>query len=119
MKAKKVFFQECHVAGRLYHDADEVWNELKVGTRLSLVRDSDNRYDCDAVAIVYTRPTERPEEAEDFLLGYLPREENEIIARLLEMGWDRLFECRICKINPEAHYEQQLRISIHIKRNEN
>lgn len=34
MKTKKLFFKECHLAGRQYHDADEVWNELKVGTVL-------------------------------------------------------------------------------------
>ena len=57
MKAKKCYFKECHVAGRQYHDANEVWGELKVGTRLWLVRDEANRYDPSAVAIVYRRPT--------------------------------------------------------------
>lgn len=31
MKAKKLFFKECHLAGRQYHDVDEVWEELHVG----------------------------------------------------------------------------------------
>ena len=30
MKAKKLFFKECHLAGRQYHDVDEVWDELKI-----------------------------------------------------------------------------------------
>ena len=34
MKKKKLFFKECHLAGRQYHDANEVWEELKVGTLL-------------------------------------------------------------------------------------
>ena len=25
MEAKKKFFMDCHLAGRKYHDADEVW----------------------------------------------------------------------------------------------
>ena len=54
MKAKKKFFKECHVAGRRYHDANEVWDELNVGTRISLVKDGENRYDPEAVALVYT-----------------------------------------------------------------
>ena len=54
MKAKKKFFKECHVAGRRYHDANEVWDELNVGTRISLVKDSEIRYELDAVALVYT-----------------------------------------------------------------
>jgi len=44
MKAKKLFFKECNLAGRQYHDADEVWEELHVGTLLELRRDLDNRY---------------------------------------------------------------------------
>ena len=42
MKAKKLFFKECHLAGRQYHDVDEVWEELHVGTLLELERDLDN-----------------------------------------------------------------------------
>ena len=41
MKAKKLFFKECHLAGRQYHDADEVWDELHVGTCLELKLDLD------------------------------------------------------------------------------
>ena len=115
MKAKKLFFKETHLAGRQYHDADEVWDELKVGTLLRMERDLDNRYDKNAVQVIY----ERGQEDEDrFLLGYIPSAENEEIAGLLEMGWEEVFECRISKINPEAHYENQIRLTIRIKKNE-
>ena len=50
---------------------------------------------------------------------YLQSEQrNEEIAQLLEMGWNDVFECRISKINPDAHYENQIRLTIRIKRNE-
>ena len=39
MVTKKLFFMDCHLAGRKYHDADEVWEDLKVGTTLRLERD--------------------------------------------------------------------------------
>lgn len=117
MKAKKLYFMECHLAGRQYHDADEVWENLKVGTKLQLVRDLDNRYDPEAVAAVYKKKYDDGE-ADEFLLGYIPREENDTIAHLLEMGWTDIFECRISRINPKAHYERQVYLSIHIKRNE-
>ena len=45
MKKKKLYYMDCHVAGRMYHDADEVWDKLKIGTKLHLVREADNRYD--------------------------------------------------------------------------
>ena len=52
------------------------------------------------------------------LLGYLPRTSNTEIAQLLEMGWATIFECRISKINEDAHYENQIRLTIRIKQNQ-
>ena len=111
MEAKKLYFMDCHLAGRMYHDADEVWNDLKVGTILKLERDKDNRHDMNAVMVIYEK------DGEEYLIGYIPRGENEILANLLEMGWNNIFECRICKINEEAHPEKQVHLTIKIKRN--
>lgn len=120
MKAKKLFFKECHLAGRQYHDADEVWEGLHVGTLLELRRDLDNRYDKNAVAVMYNRGLDEDTGTNDgYLLGYIPSGENETIAQLLEMGWDDIFECRISKINLEAHYENQVRLTIRIVRHNN
>ena len=33
METKKLYFMDCHLAGRMYHDADEVWEGLKVARR--------------------------------------------------------------------------------------
>lgn len=118
MNAKKLFFKECHLAGRQYHDVDEVWDELHVGTCLTLQRDLDNRYDKNAVAVVYNNVDVETGIVEDYLLGYIPSGENETLAQILEMGWDKIFECRISKINPEAHYENQIRLTIRIVRKE-
>lgn len=118
MKARKLFFKECHLAGRQYWDVDEVWDELHVGTLLKLKRDLDNRHDENAVAVLYNTNDDDTDQSEEYVLGYIPREENETIAQLLEMGWDDIFECRISKINPDAHYENQIRLTIKIRRNE-
>lgn len=117
MKAKKLFFKECHLAGRQYHDADEVWDELHVGTCLDLQRDLDNRFDKNAVAVIYYKVGEDTGIVDEYLLGYIPRNENETIAQLLDMDWDKIFECRISKINPDANYENQIRLTIRIVRN--
>jgi hypothetical protein len=117
LKAKKLFFKECHLAGRKYHDVDEVWEELKVGTKLTLIRDLNNRFDTNAVAVVYKKWS-KDNESETYILGYIPKDENEVIAQLLEMGWDNIFECRINKIAPEAHPENQIRLTIRILRNQ-
>ncbi len=80
MKAKKLFFKECRLAGRQYHDVDEVWEDLHVGTCLELQRDLDNRYDINAVAVVYNTIDEHTGKSEEFLLGHIPCDETEIIA---------------------------------------
>lgn len=112
MKAKKKFFKECHVAGCRYHDANEVWDELNVGTRISLVKDGENRYDPEAVALVYT-----DNEGEDYVIGYIPRSENTEISAFLEMVWGEVFECRISQKKPDATPEQQLYVTIRINCN--
>ena len=117
MLAKKLYFMECHLAGRQYHDADEVWDELKVGTLVRLVRDNENEYDRKAVAVVYDKVLENGEK-DEFILGYIPKANNGIISDFLKMGWGEIFECRISKINPDAHYEEQIHLSIKIKKNE-
>ena len=103
---------DCHLAGRKYHDADEVWDKLKVGTVLQLQREKDNVHDPDAVAVVYYNDDDN----DDYRIGYIPSVDNEIIASILEMGWTDLFECRISKINEEAHPEYQVHLTIKIKR---
>ncbi|MBO4380363.1 MAG: HIRAN domain-containing protein [Muribaculaceae bacterium] len=113
MEAKKKFFMDCHLAGRMYHDADEVWDKLNVGTVLQLELDKDNRYDPNAVAVVF----HDKELDDDFLIGYIPRADNETLAAFLEMGWNDVFECRISKIKEDAHPEHQVGLTIKIKRN--
>lgn len=117
MEVKKKYFMDCHLAGRKYHDADEVWDKLKVGTTLWLERDLDNRNDLNAVAVCYYDLDNDSDEGERYVLGYIPREDNETIASILEMGWTDMFECRVSKLNPDAHPEHQVHLTIKIKRN--
>ncbi len=112
MEAKKKYYMDCHLAGRMYHDSDEVWNELKVGTPLGLRLDKENRFDGNAVEVIYTDA-----KREEFRLGYIPRDDNKQVAAFLEMGWTDIFECRISKLNPEAHPENQVHLTIRIVRN--
>ena len=113
MEKEKMYLMSCHLAGRMYHDADEVWDKLKIGTKLRLVRDVDNRYDPKAIAVVY----DSIEEDKTFILGYIPRSDNFTLSALLDMGWTHIFECRICQVSPDAHPEQQIQLVIKVKRN--
>ena len=112
MKAHNQFFMDCHLAGRKYHDADLVWDDLKVGQQLRLERDTPNYHDPYAIQVIFNK------DGEDYLLGYIPRTDNQQLAAFLEMGWTEIFDCRISKLNPETHPEQQVQLTIRIKRKE-
>ena len=101
-------FLHTNVAGFMYWDGCEAFSRLEVGTKLEMVREADNKHDCDAVALYY----------KDYKLGFIPGSENEIFAQFLDMGHSDLFEVRVCRLCPDAHPERQVYINIYIKRNE-
>ena len=112
MKAHQTFFMDCHLAGRKYYDADLVWDYLRVGQSLRLERDMQNPHDPNAVQVIYNK------DGDNYLLGFIPRSDNQQLAAFLEMGWTDTFDCRINSLNPDTHPENQVHLTISIRRNE-
>ncbi|MCQ2227352.1 MAG: HIRAN domain-containing protein [Bacteroidales bacterium] len=98
MKKDKVYYTEFHIAGVQYHEAIEVMDQMKVGDMLRLVRDEDNNYDKNAVAIFFG----------DTHIGYVPRCETEAFCQFLDVGWGDIFEVRLSKKLVDAHPENRL-----------
>ena len=111
MKAHSKFYMDCHLAGRKYHDADMVWDKLRIGTTLRLEREADNRYDPEAVQVIFNH------DGEDFLLGYIPRSNNHSLSPFFDMGYTNICDCRISRITPEEHPEEQIQLTIRLKQN--
>ena len=84
-----------HIAGFGYWDGAEVFEELRIGTVLRMVREDDNKFDPYAVALYYG----------DFKLGFLPQGENHEISKYLEMGYGSIYEVRINRLAPQEHPE--------------
>lgn len=97
------------MAGRKYHEADLVWDRLRVGMPLRLERESDNRYDPEVVQVILNS------DGEDFLLGYIPRSDNQRLSPFFDMGHDDLFDCRISRLSPELHPEEQVQLTVRIR----
>jgi len=74
--SKTVLIQESPIAGFQYYDGDEVFAELGVDSPLLLVREQDNRYDANAVAVYYKQ----------YKLGFVPRADNTAVAQMLDRG---------------------------------
>lgn len=117
---EKKLFMECSIAGISFHDIDDIWDELQIGTKLALVREKNNAYDKNAVAVALAGDYDgNPDDFDfDFILGYIPRKDNEALAAMLDMGWEDMFETEICELNEHAPYSNRIHIAIYIKSKE-
>lgn len=119
---EKVLFKECAVAGVSFHLKydDELWDELEAGQEVALVRDRKNKYDKNAVAVAL--PDDYDGDPDDFdfdyILGYIPKSENEEIAKMLDMGWDEVFYTTLSTVKHHGNINDRLRISIFIQSKE-
>ena len=104
---KKVHLDNFHIAGFGYWDGCEAFEHLKIGTELTLERETENQFDPYAVAIYY----------KDFKLGYIPRGSNHDISKYLDMGYEDIYKVRITRISPDAHPENQVEVIVYLKFN--
>lgn len=122
-KDDRMLFLECPIAGWSFHDLEDDWDELCEGTKLVLVRERNNRYDANAIAVVLEDDYD-PDAVADgsfdfqFAIGYVPRTENELMARLMDMGWDGVFTAEISTVKRYGPYADRLRMNIYIQRKE-
>lgn len=72
----RVLLQRSPVAGFQYHDGEAVWDRLRVGDALALVREPSNPRDTRAVRIDW----------EGAKLGYMPARDNAAVSQLLDRG---------------------------------
>lgn len=112
---------ECPVAGIGFHDIEEIWDELYVGAKLALVREPKNKYDKNAVAVALADDYDEnaPEDFYfDFILGYIPRNNNAVIAAMLDIGWQEMLEAEITELKDHAPYSDKLHIAVYIRSKE-
>ena len=74
--AKEIVVLECLVAGTSFRKLDKVDNELDKKVKLTMKREADNKFDNFAIALWFQQTK----------VGYVPREKNEVIARLMDAG---------------------------------
>ena len=75
---KQIYLVDVHIAGTTYiENIDELEPELTIGKRLQFFREPDNIYDSMAIVI---------KDEKNNKLGYIPKEKNEILSRLMDAG---------------------------------
>lgn len=73
---KDILVLECLVAGTSFRKLKEVEPSLLAEVKLELTREPKNEYDNFAIALYFNKQK----------IGFIPREKNEVIARLLDAG---------------------------------
>ncbi len=97
---RTILLQESPVAGFQYYRGDVIWPRLRVGEQLSLIRESFNAHDLDAVAVYFRNDK----------LGFVPQSENRTIAQMLDRG-ERL-EATISRVVNDGDPWERVRMSI-------
>ena len=72
----RILVQNSPLAGSQYYAVGEQWSAMRVGDRLDLIREPDNRHDRHAIRV----------EWRGHKLGYVPRAENRAVAQALDAG---------------------------------
>jgi hypothetical protein len=72
----RLLVQSSPLAGFRFHEAAQVWPQLKAGDALELSREPDNPHDANAIRV----------EWQGRVLGYVPRSENAALAWGLDRG---------------------------------
>jgi HIRAN domain-containing protein len=96
----EILVQVSLTAGLRYHDAKAVWDGLHVGDRLALVREPDNPYDANAVRVEWN----------GHKLGYIPRTENQAVARQIDRG--NPLQARIRKLTYYRNHRRKLELEV-------
>lgn len=102
MKRKKEHYRSFQIAGFTYYDGPFFFEDLKIGTPLTLKRDKKNKYDPQAIQIMY----------QDVKIGYVPRVHNNTLYKLLKIGFKDIL-CVITRKDPHTTTENQITVAVY------
>lgn len=98
----KILLQSSPLAGFRYYEGKQLWDEMKVGDPLQLIREPDNSYDLNAVRV----------EWQGHKLGYVPRADNEALARFMDRGSKA--EARITRLKKSRNPWQRMEFEVYL-----
>ena len=99
----RMLVQSSPLAGFQYYQGKELWDEIKVGDTLTLVRESANAHDANAVRVEWRGHT----------LGYVPRRDNQAIARHIDTGGR--VEARVSKLMQHRNPWQRIEFEVFVR----
>jgi hypothetical protein len=98
----RILVQTSFVAGFQHHHGKRLYSSMKVGDALILVREPGNVHDANAIRV----------EWHGHIIGYVPRNENETLARQFDFG-NRL-EGRITRLSKHRDPNRRVEMEIYV-----
>ncbi len=99
----RIIVQQSPLAGFQYYEGQALWEMLRVGDPLALVREPRNAHDPNAVRIEW-----RGE-----MLGYVPRRENSDVARQIDRGAP--VRARVVRLTAARNPWQRLEFEVYVE----
>ncbi|MCW5576383.1 MAG: HIRAN domain-containing protein [Burkholderiales bacterium] len=99
----RIIVQESPLAGFQYYEGKALWDMMRVGDPLHLVREPRNPHDANAVRLEW-----RGE-----MLGYIPRRENADVARQMDLGAP--VKARIVRLAEARNPWQRVRFEVYVE----
>ena len=100
--AARIVMQSAPLTGFRHYEAPALWGEVKPGDELTLVREPNNAHDRNAVRV----------EWRSFKLGYVPRAQNEAVARQLDRGTPLL--ARVSRVQQSRAPNKRIEFEIYL-----
>lgn len=97
----EIFLSFTKIAGTRYVDNQDVFKGLEKNVPLLLEREADNKYDSNAIKVM---TTDRKK------LGYIPKSDNSIYARLMDSG--KILHARVYSCYENDYYNWSVSIKI-------
>jgi hypothetical protein len=101
-QSSEIVVQTSVTAGLAHHEAKAVWDQIKSGDLLVLIREPDNVHDARAVRVEWN----------GHVLGYLPHTDNEAVARQLDRG-NRL-QARVVRLDQYRNHRRRLEVEVYL-----
>ncbi len=102
-ESMRLLVQSSPLAGSQYYAMAQWWSQMRVGDRLSLVREADNRHDAQAIRV----------EWQGHQLGYVPRRENRAIAAAIDAG--EKITARISRLTEHPNPWQRVEFEVFVE----
>ena len=99
----RILIQSSPLAGFQFYGGKALWNEMKPGDTLTLVREPDNPYDPNAVRVEWHGEK----------LGYVPRADNADVARHMDRGTK--VEARISRLTEDRNPWKRIRFDVFVQ----